>query len=82
MQQHLVSFESTVLVKGRLYGNVNLRQVLPFQVTQLFDTDNPAHLQPQNVLQDAAPRKRRRKDSHVNPGTLLTWLQKQVCYIT
>ena len=25
MQQHLVSFESTVLVKGRLYGNVNLR---------------------------------------------------------
>ena len=30
------------------------------------------------VLQDSAPRKRRRKESHVNPGTLLTWLQKQV----
>ena len=30
------------------------------------------------LLQDSAPRKRRRKESHVNPGTLLTWLQKQV----
>jgi len=60
------------------YGQLNLRLVLPFQVTQLYDTDNPAHLQPQNVLQDSAPKKRRRKESHVNPGTLLTWLQKQV----
>jgi len=60
------------------YGPLNLRLVLPFQITQCYDTDNPAHLQPQNVLQDSAPRKRRRKESHVNPGTLLTWLQKQV----
>ena len=60
------------------YGQLNLRLVLPFQVTQCYDTDNPAHLQPQNVLQDAAPRKKRRKESHVSPGTLQTWLQKQV----
>ena len=62
----------------RYGGTLNLRLVLPFQVTQCYDTDNPAHLQPQNVLQDSAPRKRRRKESHVNPGTLLTWLKKQV----
>ena len=60
------------------YGQLNLKLVLPFQVTQCYDTDNPAHLQPQNVLQDSAPRKRRRKESNVNPGTLLTWLQTQV----
>ena len=60
------------------WSPVGLRLVMPFQVTQCYDTDNPAHLQPQNVLQDSAPKKRRRKESHVNPGTLLTWLQKQV----
>jgi len=71
-------FSSHSLDPTTRYGPLNLRLVLPFQVTQCYDTDNPAHLQPQNVLQDSAPRKRRRKESHVNPGTLLTWLQKQV----
>ena len=71
-------FSSHSLDPTTRYPNLNLRLVLPFQVTQCYDTDNPAHLQPQNVLQDSAPRKRRRKESHVNPGTLLSWLQKQV----
>ena len=71
-------FSSHSLDPTTRYGQLNLRLVLPFQVTQCYDTDNPAHLQPQNVLQDSAPRKRRRKESNVNPGTLLTWLQKQV----
>eukprot|EP00092_Neocalanus_flemingeri_P024414 GFUD01026470.1.p1 GENE.GFUD01026470.1~~GFUD01026470.1.p1 ORF type:complete len:1877 (-),score=478.06 GFUD01026470.1:313-5943(-) len=71
-------FSSHSLDPTTRYGPLNLRLVLPFQVTQCYDTDNPAHLQPQNVLQDSAPRKRRRKESHVNPGTLLTWLQKQI----
>ena len=71
-------FASHSLDPSSRYGQLNLRLVMPFQVTQCYDTDNPAHLQPQNVLQDSAPKKRRRKESHVNPGTLLTWLQKQV----
>ena len=71
-------FASHSLDPSSRYGQLNLRLVMPFQVTQCYDTDNPTHLQPQNVLQDSAPKKRRRKESHVNPGTLLTWLQKQV----
>ena len=71
-------FSSHSLDPSTRYPNLNLRLVLPFQVTQCYDTDNPAHLQPQNVLLDSAPRKKRRKESHVNPGTLLSWLQKQV----
>ena len=44
-------FSSHSLDPSTRYPNLNLRLVLPFQVTQCYDTDNPAHLQPQNVLQ-------------------------------
>ena len=72
------NFNLCTLDPNTRYPTLNLKLVLPFQITHLYDTDNPAHLQPQNVLQDSAPRKKRRKDSHVSPGTLLVWIQAQV----
>jgi len=75
------NFATTSIDPTTRYPTVNLKLVLPFQVTHLYDTDNPTHLQPQNVLQDSTPRKKKRKNSSVSPGNLLSWIQKQVeCY--
>lgn len=51
------------------YPTVNLRAVLPFQVRNLFDTDNPAHLEevtnPSLANTDDLPKKRKRRGEDV-----------------
>ena len=47
------------------YPTINLRAVLPFQVRNLFDTDDPAHLEevanPNLATTDDLPKKRKRR---------------------
>ncbi|XP_042224057.1 F-actin-monooxygenase Mical-like isoform X2 [Homarus americanus] len=64
------------------YPTINLRVVLPFQVRNLFDTDDAAHLEqvtnPHLVNSEDLPKKRKRRDSFIHPDTLLVWCKKQV----
>ena len=59
-------FSSHSLDPSTRYPNLNLRLVLPFQVTQCYDTDNPAHLQPQNVLQVSSEIQSESQSNNIN----------------
>ncbi|KAK8384350.1 hypothetical protein O3P69_009264 [Scylla paramamosain] len=73
---------SYMLDPSSRYPTINLRAVLPFQVRNLFDTDDPAHLEevanPHLANTDDMPKKRKRRDSFIHPDTLLVWCKKQV----
>ncbi|EEB11757.1 protein MICAL-3, putative [Pediculus humanus corporis] len=63
------------------YPNLNSRSVLPLQVRNLFETDDPASMElaiAPTTTQEV-PKKKRKKDSQVHPDTLLLWIKRQVC---
>ncbi|KAA0189158.1 hypothetical protein HAZT_HAZT008208, partial [Hyalella azteca] len=79
------------------YPTINTRAVLPFQVRHLFSTDDPdslaiyvtsntstvaPHLNlKHDTKDDDLPRKRKRRDSLVDPDALLKWCQRQVSHL-
>ncbi|KAF2362274.1 Calponin domain [Trinorchestia longiramus] len=78
------------------YPTINTRAVLPFQVRQLYSTDDPdsvaafltsetsavaPHLHVRHDDKEDLPRKRKRRDSLVDPDALLNWCQRQVSHL-
>ncbi|XP_071050107.1 protein-methionine sulfoxide oxidase mical3a isoform X9 [Onthophagus taurus] len=75
-------YKSYTLDPTTRYPNLNKNVLLPHQVTNLFDTDNPKSIEiralPLGIVHGELPKKRRRRDSHVDPDTLLGWIQDQI----
>ncbi|KAF5303714.1 hypothetical protein FQR65_LT00858 [Abscondita terminalis] len=65
------------------YPNLNKAALLPQQVLNLFDTDEPNSIEltsrsAQPVAVNEVYRKRRRRDLHLDSNTLITWIKEQI----
>ncbi|KAI4471717.1 calponin y domain-containing protein [Holotrichia oblita] len=76
-------YKSYTIEPSTRYPNLNKNALLPHQVTSLYDSDDPKsiELNPRPTPTPAiieVPKKRRRRESHVDPDTLLSWIKEQV----
>ncbi|KAK9746485.1 LIM domain [Popillia japonica] len=76
-------YKSYTIEPSTRYPNLNKNALLPHQVTSLYDSDDPKSIElnlrpaPTPAIIEV-PKKRRRRESHVDPDTLLSWIKEQV----